>query len=117
MVDEVFVPCGVCGQVLTGVIFSRDTMSGMYAACRVVSTLSAYIWMVGATHMHSQGYLAACRALALAHIIAVLDVVAARPAFRVPLAPPAVAQRAARQPLALETMPDAMAAYVLEPLP
>jgi hypothetical protein len=40
-----------------------------------------------------------------------------RPAFGVPQAPPAVAQRAARQPLAAETMPDAMAAYVLEPLP
>jgi hypothetical protein len=63
--------------------------------------------------------LQACRAPA--RIIAALDAVAVRPAFRALLALPALAQRAAwvadlaaRQPPAPATTPDAMAAYVLE---
>jgi hypothetical protein len=77
-------------------------------------------WAVQHTSTAKAILMQACRAPA--RIVAALDAVAARPAFRALLAPPALAQRAAwvadlaaRQPPAPATTPDAMAAYVLGP--
>jgi hypothetical protein len=106
----------------SGIIFNRDAMSGTYAPPAASDALCPLMdgWAVQHTSTAKAILMQACRAPA--RIIAALDAVAARPAFRALLAPPALAQRAAwvadlaaRQPPAPATTPDAMAAYVLEP--
>jgi hypothetical protein len=106
----------------SGVIYNRDAMSGPYAppAASYAPCPLMDGWVVQHTSTAKAILLQACRAPA--RIIAALDAVAVRPAFRALLAPPALAQRAAwvadlaaRQPPAPATTPNAMAAYVLEP--